>query len=51
MWYGHDELSLDKEKSKQSMVYYASPVGLKYGYYSSLNKTARDQFLKDVNNV
>jgi hypothetical protein len=49
-WVGHDELSLEKEKGKRVMIYYAYPEGTKYGYFSSTLKSVRDTYLKDRNN-
>jgi hypothetical protein len=46
-WLGFSEMSLDKEKSKRAMIYYAHPEGKpKYGYFSSTNPERLQEFLR-----
>jgi hypothetical protein len=50
-WIGHSELSLDKEKGKRVLIYYAYPedVTARCGYFTSTTKEAWLLFLDEAN--
>lgn len=47
-WHGHEELS---KGEKPVMIFYASPPGYKYGFFTSTSKARQQEFLAEMEPV